>query len=84
MPTTREDIQQWIDRRSENDTHMIVVTDTFDYEEYPVFVKDTEDVTTKVKEYNSKSMQNVIEVYSFTGKYPIESQLREYRSYHLD
>ena len=84
MPTTREDIQRWMDRRNENDTHLIIVTDTFDYEEYPVFVKNTEDVSNKVNEYNSKSMQNVMEVYSFTGKYSIESQLKEYRSYHLD
>lgn len=39
MGTTREDITGWLHRGQEKGaTHMIVVCDTFDWSDYPVFV----------------------------------------------
>ena len=48
MGTTRERIREWIERgQEEGATHVIVVCDTFDWEDYPVMVKPGEDVRKK-------------------------------------
>ena len=65
MGTSREDIRRWLERgKEEGVTHVIVVCDTFDYEDYPVMVQPDEDVRKKKKEYDDDSkMSKVIEVY---------------------
>ena len=84
MATTREEIRQWLeDGKTKGSTHLIVVCDTFDHEDYPVYVSPSEDVSKKIAGYsNPKEMQKVMEVYSY--KLPLESQLSEHRAYHLD
>lgn len=85
MSTTRVDIECWLkEAESEGATHLIVVCDTFDHEDYPVRVMPGEDVRKRADEYNRKSMQRVMEVYSLTGKYPIETQLKESQAFHYD
>jgi thiaminase len=81
MATTRDDIQTWWCERPKTTTHMIVVCDTYDHEDYPVYVTQGQDVHEKLAEH-SKDMQRVMEVYS--AALPFEAQLREHRAYHLD
>lgn len=40
-------------------THVIDVCDTFDYDNYPVYVMPGEDIDDKVKEYSNINMQKV-------------------------
>ena len=47
-------------------THMVMVCDTFDYEDYPVYVEDGQSVQEVVDQYNSASMQRVMEVYKLS------------------
>jgi hypothetical protein len=61
---------------------MIVVCDTYDYEDYPVYVKPGEDACEKVKEYNGPNMQRVMEVYSLTS--PKEPQLAAERVWNCE
>jgi hypothetical protein len=75
MATTIEDLKRWIDNKPEGTHHMIVVCDTFDWDDYPVYVTGDEDVREKAKEYDGKNMQKLMEVYSFTGKHAMEDQL---------
>ena len=84
MATTRAEIQQWLEEGKEKgSSHMIVVCDTFDHEDCPVYVAPSEDVVKKVAGYsNSNEMQRVMEVYSY--KLPLEPQIKEHRAYHLD
>jgi len=58
---------------------MIVVCDTFDYEDYPVFVGKDEDVRAVEKEYDGINMQKVMEVYNL--KINIDAQLNEKRAF---
>ena len=68
------EIAEWVQDEFKRDaTHVLIVTDTFDYEEYPVPVMPNEDVQVKINEFNSLPMQKVIEVYS--KKYPLIYQL---------
>lgn len=83
MATTKEDIRRWFEAgKKMGATHLIVVCDTFDWEDYPVYVDKTEDVRRMFEKYNGKNMQKVMEVYSFHRD--IKSQLNEHRSFHFD
>jgi hypothetical protein len=97
MATTKDDIRRWVARIPEGCTHMIVATDTFDYEDYPVYfvpgertkmedgVKVELSLHEVMAEYsNANKMSKVMEIYSFTGKYTLEEQLAEYRAWHFD
>lgn len=67
MAATKEDISNWFEKGVElKATHMIVVCDTFDYEDYPVYVQKDQDVHKIKEEYNNKDMQKVMEVYCLT------------------
>ena len=82
MGTTRDDIRSWLQRaKSEGATHVIVVCDTYDHEDYPVEVKPGEDVRKKFDEYNGKNMQRVMEVYNLS--LDIDKQLLEHRAFNF-
>jgi hypothetical protein len=94
MATSREDIERWLrEGKRQNATHVIVVCDTFDWEDYPVFVLPGEDAKEKAAEYGkndesglptlaNSNMQKVMEVYSL--RIPLEPQLAERRSFHFE
>ncbi len=83
MAATREDIVRWLSEgRKEKATHMVVVCDTYDWEDYPVYVLRNEKVREVYSEYDGKEMQRVMEVYSL--KKDLESQLNEHRAFHFD
>jgi hypothetical protein len=79
MGTTRSDIRQWIERADDDATHMVVVCDEFDHEDYPVYVGPNRNVEVVVREYDSKAMSHVMEVYNLRGD--IEAQLAADRAY---
>ena len=68
--TTPATIREWLTERKEKHTHMLVVCDTFDYEDYPVF---THNIETAIKQYHHKDMQKVMEVYDLSKE--LEPQL---------
>ena len=77
MPTTVSDLKRWFaEGKKKHATHMIVATDTFDYEDYPVYVLKGEDVWEKVKEYRNKQMSKVMEVYSYKKTWKEQSSGR--------
>jgi hypothetical protein len=81
--TTKDKIRSWLERaKQENATHMLVVCDTFDYEDYPVFVSESENVREVESKFDGTNMQRVMEVYSLNMD--IEKQLSEYRAFHYD
>ncbi len=83
MVPTREEIRSWLERGKKiKATHLIVVCDTFDYDDYPVYVTKEEDVREVYSKYNDKNMQMVMEVYSFRRS--LEDQLKEHRAFHYD
>ena len=82
MATTKAEIREWlIQAKKEKATHLIVVCDTFSYEDYPVSVLHGENVREKLKKYDNSNMQSVMEVYDLN--LDIEKQLNEDRAYHV-
>ncbi len=83
MGTTRNDIRNWLSQRQNKDiTHMLVVCDTFDWTDYPVYVSRNENVSEVYDDYHGPNMQKVMEVYSYNRD--IEEQLKEFRAKHFD
>ena len=80
MATTKKEIKKWFeDGKKMNATHLIVFTDTFDWEDYPVYVMPNEDVRRIISERGGNNMQKVTEVYDLTKE--MVSQLNEYRAF---
>jgi len=79
MAATKQDIIEWLKEGQENgSTHVIVVCDTYDWDDYPVFVKPEEDVQAHFKYYNGSNMQKVMEVYNLSMS--ISEQLNTHRA----
>lgn len=75
MATTVQMLEDWFDRGvSQGATHMIVVCDTFDWSDYPVYVSDGEDARTVAQRYGNESMQRVMEVYDL--RKPRDKQMK--------
>jgi len=81
MAATLGDIKGWIGRgQNENQDYLIVVCDTFDWDDFPVFVSG--DLEKLQREYNSRKgrdMQKVVEVYDLNAD--INVQLRVERAF---
>lgn len=77
--TTREILGKWFEQgkiERPNATHMVVTCDTFDYDDYPVYITAStpENARQQARFYdNSSSMSRLMEVYSYAV--PIEEQL---------
>jgi len=80
MSTTVENIRAWLGGRETHHSHMLVVTDTFDYCDYPVYVSNDQDIHEIVSSY-PKNMQKLTEVYNLSMD--IDLQLKERRCYNL-
>ena len=65
MATTKSDIQQWFERgQQKGATHMVVVCDTFDWEDYPVFAFTEEEARKHFTDYSN--MKKPMECYKLT------------------
>lgn len=75
MSTTVDDLKRWFaDGVRQKATHMIVVCDTFDHEDYPVYAKGDAQCITTVDLYRKAEMQRVMEVYDL--RKPMTGQFR--------
>lgn len=80
--TTKDDIRYWLDEaKRKGATHMIVVCDDYNYYDYPVHVDATQSASAVVADYNTRSMQRVMECYNLA--LDIEAQLNERRAFHV-
>jgi len=67
MAASTSDIRRWfIEGKKDGATHMIVVCDSFDWSNYPVYVKAGENPREIASGYNGKDMQKVMEVYNLS------------------
>ena len=76
MATSRSDIVEWFQEGlKQGATHLLVVCDTFDHEDFPKYVMPGEDPhAVKLGE-----MSRLMEVYNL--RKPMMKQLNEYRSF---
>jgi hypothetical protein len=82
MSATKQDIKDWlIQGKAEGATHVIVALDTFDYENYPVYVFAHENIAECVGIIKAESMQIVDEVYNLSMD--IEEQLSAHHVWNI-
>lgn len=81
MAATRQDIERWLTVDvPEKATHMAVVCDTFDYDDFPVYVKEGEDARETLAKYvRGENMTRLMEVYNL--KLDIQTQLKQTRAF---
>lgn len=78
--TTKDDIRTWLQEGIAGGfTHVLIVCDTFDHEDFPVFVDIDQDVYKLAAEFNGPNMTRLMEVYNL--KMDIETQLEERRAF---
>lgn len=83
MAASKQDIISWFKRgRQDGATHMLVVCDSFDWDDYPVFVPVGASVKNKVEEYRKKEMQRIMEVYNL--RLDMDQQMQEHRAWHTE
>lgn len=79
MAVSAETIRRWYEEGvEEGHKWMLIVCDTYDYEDYPVYVS-TENYWDKRNSFTNKNMQLVMESYDLEGDQ--EVQLAEYRNW---
>lgn len=68
MGITVQDLKTWYDHGVKaKATHMIVVCDTFDYEDFAVYIEKGQNFYSKYNEYtNGKNMARIVEVYDLS------------------
>ena len=79
MAATALDIKKWVKEgaRKKGVTHVLIVCDTFDYEDYPVYVTEDQDVRQVANQNSGPNMTRLMEVYSLTKKHTIEEQFKQ-------
>jgi hypothetical protein len=80
--TTKAEIERWFDTGLKvGSTHMIVVCDMFDCEDYPVYADNDEQARKVFDAHNEQHMQRVMEVYDL--RLARAMQMNETRAFHL-
>ena len=63
MAATLDDVNRWVKTaRNKNCNYIISVCDCFDYEDYPVYCKDLDEVRERYPEFDGVEMQRINEI----------------------
>lgn len=63
MTASYEDVERWKrEAKEKGATHIVSVCDTYDWDDYPVYVMPGEDSSEIADKYRSSSMQRVNEI----------------------
>lgn len=82
MAARYEDIERWVYSAKEKEcTHLIVVCDTYDHDDYPCYVSKDEDIHERIKHFKHADMQRIMEVYNMSMD--LKTQLKEHRAYNI-
>ena len=78
--TSKQEIEGWFDEgKRKGATHMLVVCDTFDYDDYPVYTHTDDECLARYKEPGN--MQRVMEVYDL--RQDKAEQMAKHRAFRL-
>ncbi len=81
MGTSKDDIRRWFQKGVEdNQDQMVVVCDTYDWSEFPVYTKGLKGFTRRYSEIVDNDMNEVMEVYDL--KMSLNFQMSEHRAFH--
>jgi hypothetical protein len=76
--TTKAEIKEWLERgKAKGAAHMLVVCDTYDWDDYPVYVMPEQNARAMADSY-PKDMQKLMEVYDLSRD--LDGQLLQRRA----
>ncbi len=76
MAATRADVDRWIENGKVNGaTHILSVCDTFDHDDYPIYVMPTDSLIEVKAKYDGKNMQKVNEVITLNPDGTVDEQI---------
>lgn len=81
MTTTHTDIARWYEAAPKGTAFMLVICDTFDYDDFPVYCASAAECADKLKHYRSEGMFRVMECYDFAMDKT--QQLAAHRAYNF-
>lgn len=82
MTTTQATTRSWLEEAQKSESsHLIVVYDAFDREDYPIPVPTVGEFYAQYDAVDGHNRQHIVEVYDLSGD--IEAQLAERRAYSL-
>ena len=77
MAASLKDISEWFERgKQDGATHLIVVCDTFDYEDYPVYTNGGPEFWIKHDAIKGQEMTRIMEVYDLQKPWTQQSSDR--------
>jgi hypothetical protein len=77
MAASKQDVEEWIRRGyKQGAKYLVSVCDTFDYDDYPVFVKTDEELAAAKVKY-SQNMQRINEVIEIKTRQDVIKDLLE-------
>jgi hypothetical protein len=82
MQVSREDIKVWFDSGvADGNTHMMVMSDDFSFEYYPIYIKPDQIPEEVFEKNNQQNMQRVIEIYDLRQDF--EQQVNQHRCWSI-
>ena len=80
MSTSKDTLKTWFQRGvKQGATHMIVVCDTYDWVDFPVYVSPEEDVREVEAKYGGVNMQKIMEVYNLNLN--MDAQMAQHQAF---
>lgn len=76
---TKQDIKEWFIEGVGKFTHMLIICDTYDWDDYPLYCISANEA--RLKMASPGEMQRVMEVYNLSTD--MEKQLEEHRSFNF-
>ena len=81
MAANMDDINRWLENRPKDAKWMVVICDTFEYDDYPCYFSDPQACLNKIAAaQRGENMMRLMEVYDLEGD--IEAQKQERRAMH--
>jgi hypothetical protein len=81
MATTQQDIKRRVERAPEGTKWMLVICDSYDYSDYPVYFSDSTKCLAEIKSArNGEDMKKLMECYDLS--LPLWEQMNERRAMH--
>ena len=81
--TSKKTIGRWLIQGREKGiySHMLVLTDTFDYTDYPIYCENRKAVENEIEFANTKELTKIMEVYNYSLS--LKKQLDEHRVWNI-
>lgn len=78
--TTKDQIRDWLDKGKENGArYMLVVYDSWDHEDYPVYVMPENNLPEVCNRIHGHNMERIMECYDLSMN--LDKQLNQFRSW---